>query len=179
VGGRWAAGKIRYVPQNTVWWQTPRPDGKPAIDPAFGDGSCPFFCPPQEGDPVNISAMAITKDGKVWATSGTIYNDPADVPYGITSYDGHQFTRYNPAAIGLVEQHVRDLVALPDGRLVIAGPNTGLVFWNPSTGAHVALRAGQGIPDDHVLRLELDQMVNPPALHVATLSGAASLRVLP
>ena len=39
-------------------------------------------------------------------------------------------------------------------------------------------RAGR-IPSDNVLRLELDTMVKPPALHVATEAGAAVLRVLP
>ena len=77
------------------------------------------------------------------------------------------------------EVNVRDLVALPDGRLVLAGPNSGLVFWDPATGKHTQVRAGGGIPDDHVLRLELDTMVNPPALHVSTYGGAAVLRVLP
>jgi hypothetical protein len=39
--------------------------------------------------------------------------------------------------------------------------------------------AGQGIPSNRVLRLELDTMVNPPALHVATDAGAARLRQIP
>ena len=41
------------------------------------------------------------------------------------------------------------------------------------------IRAGQGIPDDQVWRLQLDTMVDPPALQVATSGGAAVLRVLP
>jgi hypothetical protein len=41
------------------------------------------------------------------------------------------------------------------------------------------MRAGQGIPNDSVLRIQLDTMVDPPALHVATRGGAAVLRVLP
>ncbi len=187
VGGRWAAGKIKYVAANTQWWQTPRPDKLPAFDPAFGDPyspGCgdmrPIFCPPQEGDFVNLIAVTVARDGKVWWSSGIVYNDPGDVNYGLASWDGRQFAYFDPVRhAGMWEENVRDMVALPDGRLVLAGPNTGLVFWNPSTGAHVALRAGQGIPDDHVLRLELDQMVYPPALHVATWSGAATLRVLP
>jgi len=81
--------------------------------------------------------------------------------------------------VGLGETSVSDLVALPDGRLAMAGPNTGLVLWDPASGRRTALHAGQGIPDDHVLRLELDTMVDPPALHVSTWGGAAVLRVLP
>jgi hypothetical protein len=71
------------------------------------------------------------------------------------------------------------MVALPDGRLVLAGISTGLVFCDPVTGAHTALHAGSGIPHDTVFRLELDSMVDPPALHVATAGGAAVLRILP
>ena len=74
---------------------------------------------------------------------------------------------------------VQDIVALPDGRLVFAGPSTGLVFYDPATGASKAMRAGQGIPDDRVVQLELDTMVSPPALHVSTYGGAAVIRVFP
>jgi len=195
VGGRWAAGKIRYTADNTDWYNTPRRDKKNAIDPAFGDpyfGSCtgmrPIFCPPQEGDFVNISAVTVDKSGTIWWASGTLFNDPADVNYGVASMHGNgsDFKYYDPVRdIGLPEENVRDLLALPDGRLVVAGPNTGLVIWTPPAkgstgpGTHVSIRAGQGIPDDGVMRLELDTMVDPPALHVATRGGAAVLRVLP
>jgi hypothetical protein len=187
VGGRWAAGRIRYTPSNADWYNTPRADGN-AILPAFGDGynsglcgtaTAPVFCPPQEGDVVNISATTVTPDGKVWWASGTFFNDPADVPYGLANWDGHRFTYFSPQSAGMSEAHVRDLLALPDGRLVIAGINTGLVFWDPATGKHVAMHAGQGIPSDRIYRLELDRMVNPPALHVSTANGAATIRVFP
>jgi hypothetical protein len=79
---------------------------------------------------------------------------------------------------GLGDADVRDLIALPDGRLVLAGTTSGLVFWNPQTGAHTALR-GPDLPDDHVFRLELDQMVSPPTLYVSTWAGVAALRRLP
>jgi hypothetical protein len=182
VGGRWAAGKIRYTADNRVWFTTPRTnDGKHAIDPALGDGNCPGFCPPQLGDPVNISGITIAKDGLIWFSSGTIFNDPADVPYGIASTtDGYHFTHYDPVRdLGMPESHIRDMIALPDGRLVVAGLSSGLVFWDPATGKHTSVRAGQGIPDDGVLRIQLDTMVDPPALQVATRGGAAVLRVLP
>ena len=55
----------------------------------------------------------------------------------------------------------------------MAGPNSGLVVWDPVTGKHFAIRAGGGIPSDQVYRLEVDTMVDPPALHVATAGGAA------
>jgi len=195
VGGRWAAGKIRYTnvhnPENNEpdWMRTPRhSDGQKAIIPAFGGGypgtsacgttAAPVFCPPQEGDPVNISAVTVAPNGVVWFASGTLFHDPRDVPYGIASFTNH-FTYFTTAQVGLGESDVRDMVALPDGRLVIAGLTTGLVFWDPATGKHVQMHAGQGIPDDRIMRLELDQMVNPPVLHVATAGGAASIRVFP
>jgi hypothetical protein len=77
------------------------------------------------------------------------------------------------------ELDVEDIVALPDGRLVFAGQSTGLVLYDPATKESVPLRAGQGIPDDRVTQLEVDTMVDPPALHVSTFGGAAVLRVLP
>jgi hypothetical protein len=188
VGGRWAAGAITWVADNTLWYNNGAPPtGRTAFKAAFGDpylGGCagnrPVFCPPQEGDVVNISATTVTPDGKVWFSSGSLYNDPKDVPYGIASWDGSQFVYYDPVRdVGMQESNVQDMVALPDGRIVVAGLNSGLVFWNPATGQHTAIHAGGGIPSDQVWRLELDAMVNPPALHVATLGGAAVLRVLP
>jgi hypothetical protein len=186
VGGRWAAGRIRYAQSNADWYNTPRADG-PAITPAFGDGytggncgstAAPVFCPPLEGDPVNISATTVTPDGTIWFSSGTLFHDSRDVPYGIASFTTH-FTYFSPSQAGMSEAHVRDMLALPDGRLVIAGLSTGLVFWNPTTGKSVQLHAGQGIPSDTIFRMELDGMVTPPVLHVATANGAASIRVFP
>ncbi len=53
------------------------------------------------------------------------------------------------------------------------------MFWNPQTGARTSLRAGADLPDDHVYRLKLDRMVDPPTLYVATYAGAAALRRMP
>jgi hypothetical protein len=53
------------------------------------------------------------------------------------------------------------------------------VFWNPQTGMRTSLRAGAGLPDDHVFRLKLDRMVDPAALYVSTYGGAVALRTLP
>jgi hypothetical protein len=200
VGGRWAAGAITYLADNTNWYNNPRdPVTKAsAFKQAFGDpyyGNCsgerPVFCTPQEGDFVNLTAVTVTKDpktgqDKVWYSSGVIYNDPADVNYGVAAFLAHPgpgdqvWTYFDPIRdIGMAEVNVRDMVALPDGRIVFAGPNTGLAIWDPVAKTHVSIRAGQGIPSDNVLRLDLDTMVNPPALHVATYGGAAVLRVLP
>ena len=79
----------------------------------------------------------------------------------------------------MAEQAVRDIAALPDGRLVFAGPSTGLVLYDPASGARTVLRGRGYLPDDAVLRLEVDARSEPFALHVATKSGAAVLRKLP
>jgi len=188
VAGRYAASRIHYVADNTIWWQTPRPDGTIANDPSFGDpydGNCsgnrPIFCAPLEGDPVNLSAVAPAPDGRVWFASGILFNEPGDVNYGIAVWQPHgPFTYYDPVRdAGMAEANVRDMLLLPDGRLVLAGPNSGLTFWDPATGKHASIRAGQGIPDDRILRIQLDTMVDPPALQVATRGGATVLRVLP
>jgi hypothetical protein len=190
-GGRWAAGEIIYTPDNAVWFNR----GGKSFSQAFGDpytfcdGGRPVFCVPQEGDFVNLSAVAVTSypldptQDQVWFSSGVIYGDPGDVNYGVARFLVHpkgldqQWTYYDPVRdIGMAEVNVRDMLALPDGRLVLAGPNSGLTFWDPATGMHSTLRAGQGIPSDQVYRMELDTMVNPPALHVATAGGAAVLR---
>jgi hypothetical protein len=122
----------------------------------------------------------VAKDGTVWFTSRVLFNQAGDVNYGIASWKDWKFTCYDPIQdAGMVEQNVRDMLLLPDGRLVVAGPKSGLTFWDPATGKHTSMRAGQGIPDDRVLRIQLDMMVDPPALQVATKGGAAVLRVLP
>ena len=140
-------------------------------------GTPPVFWPPEPGDPVSISAVAVTPDGTSWWASGPFGADPA---YGLASFDGHTFTYYDPIGnAGMSEYNVVDMVALPDGRLVLASEGTGLTFWNPAKKTHTSLRAGKDLPDDHIVSLELDTMVDPPALHVATRGGVAVLRVLP
>ena len=185
VAGRWTAGLISYVADNASWFAR----GGGAYPLAFGDpfqggatcsGNRPVFCPPAEGDEVSLTAVAVTKDGKVWFASGPDYPGPTTPAYGLAAWDGNAFTYHDPVKeAGLAEAPIKDMLALPDGRLVLASPNTGLVIWDPATGAHQAIRAGGGLPDDHIFRLELDRMVSPPALHVSTWAGAATLRILP
>lgn len=144
-------------------------------------GTPPVFWPPAPGDPVSISAVTETPDGTTWWASSPTGPFPN---YGIAaraaSTTGHRFTYYDPMRdVGLAENAVSDMVALPDGRLVVAGPSSGIVFWDPVKGTHVSMRGGSGLPDDHVQRLELDTMVNPPALHVSTWTGAVVLRKFP
>ena len=188
VAGRWAAGLIRYVPENQKWYQT-TPPFREAFITAMGDdylGNCsgnrPVFCPPLEGDTVDLSAVTVDKDGVVWFSSGIVYSDKDSRNYGVASYNpkAWHFDYYDPVRdIGMAEDNVKDMLALPDGRLVLAAPNTGLTIWDPKTRKHTPLRQGSGLPDDHIQRIELDTMVNPPALHVSTWGGAVVIRQIP
>ena len=133
---------------------------------------------PAEGDVISVQAVAAATDGRVWFASGRTTS--SDIPRGLASWDGNSFRYFDPQRdAGMAESDIRDMVVLPDGRLVLAGANTGLVFWNPQTGARTALRAGGDLPDDHIFRLKLDRMVDPPTLYVATYGGALALRKLP
>jgi hypothetical protein len=162
------------------------------------NGGCsfgrPVWCMNREGDTVAISAVAETlpdathPKGLLWFASGPYFYQPGnqacntgDVDLGVASYDvaANQYTYYSPIAdLGMAETNVRDMVALPDGRLVFAGPNSGIVFWDPKTRQRTVMRGGSGLPDDSVQRLELDRMVSPPVLHVSTNSGASSIRTV-
>lgn len=186
VAGKWAAGKIRWDPDLARWFSRPGEQafsitfGDPYPTPPTSDGFInePVFRVPLEGDEVMLSAVSVAPDGRVWFASGPYY--PPETNYGVAVWNGRSFRRYDPISeLGMAEANVRDLIALPDGRIVFAGPRTGLVLWNPSTGAHQSLRAPTWLPDDFVERLELDRMVSPPALHVSTNSGATVIRVLP
>jgi hypothetical protein len=192
VAGRWAAGKVQYTPDLSVWFENPRVRGsKKPEDQQFvlafgGDylGNCsgnrPVFCPPLEGDPVAMSAVSVGPTGLVWFASGPYYYTADDRNYGVASYDGRTFTYYDPVRdLGMVEANVRDLIALPDGRVVAAGPDSGIVIWDPIKKTSKSIRGGSGLPDDHVNRLELDAMVSPPILHVSTRNGATSIRIVP
>jgi hypothetical protein len=191
VAGRWTAGKIVWVDDIPSWVFR---SGEQTFAAAFGDPyrrpvpadapgffNEPVFRPPQEGDPVSLSAVSVAPDGRVWFASGPLWESPPlDVPYGVAVWDGRLFRVYDPIAeLGMGERNVRDLIALPDGRILLAGPTTGLLLWNPATGSRQQLRAPSWLPDDRVHRIELDTMVNPPALHVSTETGATVIRRLP
>ncbi len=174
--GRWSAGKIRWVADLTQWNMR---SGEAAYSEAFGNGgSVPVFPVAQIGDVVSLSAVTVASDGSAWFARSFFYEAGAG---GIAHYLGNDRWEYHSPSteLGLPSDDVQDMVALPDGRLVVASAQAGLVFWNPKTGEHKAVRAGQGIPDDHVTQLELDTMVSPPALHVSTTGGAAVMRVFP
>jgi hypothetical protein len=186
VAGGWTAGKIRWDPSLTHWFSRP---GDQAFSIAFGDPypiaptnygftNAPVFLVPQEGDRVSLSAVSVAPNGSVWFASNTFH--AADPSYGVAMWDGYRFHYYDPRRdLGMAENNVQDLIALPDGRLVLAGRHSGLVFWDPASRTHQTVRAGLGLADDDVYRLELDRMVSPPTLHVSTRLGATALRRLP
>jgi hypothetical protein len=207
VGGKWSAGKIIYTelaaelkpdgtpnPEGkTGWYQR---DGSVAYAHVFGDPWCgsagvrdewngsawvttscspgtgtpPVFMPPEEGEPVFINGVTVAPNGVVWWSSPQ---------HGIASFEEKVgFKYFDPSSMG-VAGTVTDLVALPDGRIVVGSNGGGLTFWDPVARTSKTMRAGSGLPDDQVNRLELDTMVNPPVLHVSTGSGGAAIRVFP
>ena len=187
--GRWTAGAIRWDAELQRWYTR---GGSEAFAFAFGDPypaapsatgfvNEPVFQVPQEGDAVNLTAVSVSPDGKAWFSSGPSYGTGVDaVEYGIASWDGTRFTVVDPVKdLGASGRNVRDLLALPDGRLAAGFPAGGLLVWDPDTGAKSWFRAGSGLPDDAVMRLELDDRVEPFALYVTTASGVTVLRRLP
>jgi hypothetical protein len=183
VAGRWSAGKIRWDPLGPFHWEHDR-SGAQAFSWAFGDPAAtnpPVFPVATEGEIVSLTSVAAAPDDTSWWGNKNIFGNPGETDRGVASFTpGKGFTYYDPVAdLGMSERAIQDIVALPDGRLVFAGPSTGLVFYDPTTKKHVAMRSGQGIPDDRVMQLELDTMVDPPALHVSTAGGAATIRVFP
>jgi hypothetical protein len=185
VAGKWTAGRIRWSAGLRDWFSRP---GDKAFAVAFartynppaGTNDPPVFPVPYAGHPVHLTSVAVTTDGRVWFGSEALREGPENVTYGLASWSGGRFTYHDDdlARFG-ISKAVRDLVALPDGRLVIATPSSGLIVWDPNTGEHVAVRGRSYLPDDRVNRLALDTMVSPPALHVSTAGGAAILRELP
>jgi hypothetical protein len=178
VAGKWTAGKIRWTQQLSQWHARLGADtfavafGDP-YDPATGRNP-PVFRPPREGDPVELSAVTVAKDGTVWFASGP--QNTATRNYGIASWDGKAFRYFDPVRdAGLPDANVRDLVALPDGRLAVASFSS-VVLWDPAVSRHTTVA---GLPKGAILRLQLDRQVSPPSLHVAAEQGAAALRVLP
>jgi hypothetical protein len=141
-----------------------------------GGGTPPVFPVANEGHSVFLTAVSVCPDGRVWFGS----QGPEDgVATTIAAWDGRSFRYMEAAQVGLPETAIRDLVCLPDGRLAIASFDSGLVLYDPSSGASKAIRAGPDLPSDQILSLELDTMPSPPTLHVATAGGAAALRVFP
>jgi hypothetical protein len=170
--GFFSAGRLSWDPDPFHWMK--RASG--AFTAAFGDGGPPVFTVNQEGDYVQLSGVAVCPDGKVWFSSLGPQNGTT---HTVARWMGDHFDTWDATALGLPENAVQDIACLPDGRIVLAGTSSGLLFLDPATNATKSIRAGQGIPSDQIEHIEVDRMTNPPSLNVATSGGAAILRVLP
>jgi hypothetical protein len=174
--GKWAAGLIAWDDSVLSWVtkagafpngpQGPRHRFLAAFTPDFG--TSPFPVPADVRAGVHMTAVTVAPDGRVWFGSSD---------HGLASWRPGEpgFERVSGSEAGLPGNGVEDVVALPDGRLAVAHASGGVVLWDPATGASTRLQ----LPSDTVNELQLDTMVSPPALLVATRGGAASFRVLP
>jgi hypothetical protein len=177
--GRWSAGLITWDPNPVRWFE--RNGG--AFKLAFGDPypgapndegftNEPVFKVATEGDSVHLTGVAVCPDGRVWFSSSGPQNGTS---HTIAVWKGRSFETYDAGRFGLGSS-IRDVECLPDGRVVIAGATSGVVLHDPGTGTSKAV---PGLPSGTILDVEVDRMIDPPALHVATSAGAAVLRVLP
>jgi hypothetical protein len=178
--GRWTAGLITWDASPVEWFQRNGRafalafgDPYPAAPDANGFTNEPVFRVAREGDSVYLTGVAVCPDGRVWFSSRGPQSGTSDT---VAVWNGKSFQSFQATALGLGESAVRDVACLPDGRVVIGGYSAGAVIWDPAKGTSKPV---PGLPSGVVLRLEVDRMVSPPTLHVATDSGAAAFRVLP
>jgi hypothetical protein len=171
--GKWAAGRIAWDPSPLDWIVPPAGVQRITVQFSSDIGNSVFSPPANVVDGIDLKAVTVTSDGRVWFGSSK--------GYGLASWKkGEPFSYYDSSSLlGFPDGAIADLVALPDGRLAVAHPSAGVALWNPATGDVKRLRGGSGIPSDQVISLEVDAMVSPPSLHVATRGGGAVLRVLP
>ena len=178
--GRWTAGLITWDANPVDWFQR---NGR-AFAIAFGDPyplapdangftNEPVFKVSREGDSVYLTGVAVCPDGRVWFSSRGPQSGTSDT---VAVWDGKSFQSFPATRLGLGESAVKDVACLPDGRVVLGGYGTGAVIWDPTKGTSQPV---PGLPSGAILDLEVDRMVSPPTLHVATGWGAAALRVLP
>ncbi|MHB1845039.1 MAG: hypothetical protein ACYCWW_09425 [Deltaproteobacteria bacterium] len=177
MGGEYTAGLLGWTSNLMSWIDN---SANPFIV-AFGDPyppSQPVFEPPQEGDSVDIRAIAVTPDGLVWFASGPEWSD-SDPQYGIASYafSSGGFTYYDPMSLGFGTKALMDMVALPDGRLVFGTEYDGLRIWTPQNGQLFSMTVVDGLPGNQIQMMYLDTSVSPPALYVGTDGGLAVLRI--
>jgi hypothetical protein len=178
--GRWTAGLIGWVADPGEWFGR---NGS-AFKLAFGDPyplapnpegftNEPVFKVAREGDSVFLSGVAVCPDGRVWFSSTGPQSGTSDT---VAVWKGRSFGTFRATALGLGEPALKDIECLPDGRVVLAGFHSGVVLHDPRTGSSKPVT---GLPSATIHDVEVDRMVDPPALHVATDAGAAYLRVLP
>jgi hypothetical protein len=182
--GKWTAGRITWAPDPHAWVFR----NGAAFDVAFGDpysgpgtGNPPVFEVAAEGHEPRMTGVAVCPDGRVWFSSQGAEDGPAaSNGHVLAAWDGKGFTYFTGPQVGIPEPRVRDVACLPDGRVVVAGFTTGLSIFDPTKRTSSAIRASSGlIPSDAIRQIEVDRLVSPPTLQVATDGGAALLRVLP
>ncbi len=182
--GKWTAGRITWAPEPHAWVFR----NGAAFDVAFGDpysgpgtGNPPVFEVAAEGHEPRMTGVAVCPDGRVWFSSQGPEDGPAaSSGHVLAAWDGKGFTYFTGPQVGIPESRLRDVACLPDGRVVIAGFTTGLSIFDPTKKTSSAIRASSGlIPSDSIRQIEVDRLVSPPTLQVATDGGAAMLRVLP
>jgi hypothetical protein len=178
--GRWTAGLITWVPDPGEWFgrngaafKLAFGDPYPLAPNAEGFTNEPVFKVAVEGDSVHLTGVAVCPDGRVWFSSSGPQNGTSAT---VAVWKGRSFDTFAASALGLGGSAVRDVACLPDGRVALAGFHSGVVLYDPATGRSKPLA---GLPSGTILDLEVDRMIDPPALHVATDAGAAVLRVLP
>jgi hypothetical protein len=178
--GRWTAGLITWTPNPGDWFgrngnafALAFGDPYPLAPDANGFTNEPVFKVAREGDSPHLTGVAVCPDGRVWFSSSGPQSGTADT---VAVWDGKRFQSFQARALGLGEGAVKDVACLPDGRVVLGGYTTGAVIWDPVKGSSKPV---PGLPSGDVHDLEVDRMVSPPTLHVATGGGAAAIRVLP
>jgi hypothetical protein len=178
--GRWTAGLITWTANPLDWvgrnggaFALAFGDPYPVAPDADGFTNEPVFRVAREGDSPHLTGVAVCPDGRVWFSSSGPSSGTGDT---VAVWNGHSFKSFGATSLGLGESGVRDVVCLPDGRVVLGGYHTGAVIYDPAKGTSKPV---PGLPGGSVYDLEVDRMVSPPTLHVATDGGAAALRVLP
>jgi hypothetical protein len=181
MAGESNAGLARWNGDPLAWYANggsfefvfANPEGTPGFGTPGFDKE-PVFNVPSPGDPVNLTAVSQCPDGRTWFGS----EGATGVVETVAVWDpvARSFRTFDATKLGLPGRPVQDLVCLPDGRVVIAGRDSGAVVYDPAKNTSKALA---GLPSQHVIRLSLDTMVTPAALLVGTDAGAAVLRQVP
>ena len=57
-----------------------------------------------------------------------------------------RFTRFDPTGLGSLEYNILEMQALPDGRLLLGFPGSGLLVWRPGDPAGHRLTVRDGLP---------------------------------
>jgi hypothetical protein len=169
MGGRWTGGASTWTDALFDWARNER-------NPFFVAFRGPPVWPVADGDDVYIVGIAPLTDGTVYFASGQGHS-AGFAPRGIAHWlDSKNFEYLSPTAdLGLPGSDLVDMQRLPDDTLLIAVAGGGLWRWDPKARGPASQVAG--LPSSNVRRVNVDQMVSPTAVYVATPSGFALLRL--